>query len=133
MKEIKKLNTLKSEFDSIKNMSFEEYLDSKYVDAQIERNEREFWAKRIVKRNSISYTISTIIGIIIAVCLPSIPSEYVTPIWCEIIAAIIFIGCIFVVIYNMLHGSFEEYLKILDDTKEYENLNKLFEEKYKEN
>ena len=129
MEEIKKLNTLKSEFDSIKNMSFEEYLNHKYVDTQIERNERDFFAKRIVKRNSILYTITTIIGIILAAFTPSIPSEYVTPIWCKIIAAIILVGCIFAVIHNMLHFSFKDYLKILDNTEEYENINKLFEEK----
>lgn len=130
MKEIKKLNNLKDEFNSIKNMSFEEYLDSKYIDAQIERNEREYLAKRLVKRDSIIDTIACIIGIIIAVNLPSIPSDFVNPILGTIIATILFVGGIFLVIYSIFHSSFKEYLEILDETEEYENLNKLFEEKY---
>lgn len=131
MGHMKEIKNLKDEFDSIKNMSFEEYLDSKYVDAQIERNEREYLAKRLIKRNSIITTITWIIGIIIAVCLPSIPSDIVNPILGRIIWSILFVGCIFWLIYSILHSSFKEYLKILDETEEYENLNKLlFEEKY---
>lgn len=125
---MKTLNNLKDEFVSIKNMSFEEYLDSKYVDAQIERNEREYLAKRIVKRNSIITTITWIIGIIIVVNLPSIPSDIKYTILGRIIMSILFVGCIFWLIYSILHSSFKEYLKILDETEEYENLNKLFEE-----
>ena len=130
MEEIKRLQILKSEFNSLKEMSFEAFLNIKYVDAQLERNENEFLAKRIIKRNSIWYTISFIIGIIIAAFIPSIPSDYVSPIWNKIIAIIILIGCIFGFIYNMLHCSFKEYLKILDDTEEYEKVNRLFQEKY---